>query len=188
MSIDFGALTSMAKFKPQTWFAVAFAGAAVLANNHYRWLPEIKPLEPTYANIIVGVVGFGLCVSMVGSFMALAKFFAIRKRIVFWFRRRRDVQDLRDYLPHMAPDEKVYIGYLLAANTKSLTCPMDGGKLKTLLSRGIIVLVLGGTPAHNMLSAPAVIPDHLWKVLRENEHLFPKPQGTRGGAPWFDRY
>ncbi len=188
MNLDLGSLTSLLKLKPQTWLGITAGAVMILVVNHFRWLPEIQPLESHLAMFLVGLAAFGFLVAGSAAVASIFRFFAIKARIARWFRKREEVRALKAYLPHMTSNERLYLGYLLETNAKSLWCHMDGGNLATLIARGIIVQTLGRTPTHNMLSVPAVVPDHIWEVLQEHRDLFPKPTMSRRGPPWFDSF
>ena len=87
----------------------------------------------------------------------------------------------------MTTKEREIIAYLLAKNQKTFTAASDGGHARTLLSRGIVIILARDGQLLDPENVPMTIPDHLWDVLQKHKDEFPyKPPdgGETEGAPW----
>jgi hypothetical protein len=84
----------------------------------------------------------------------------------------------------MTPDERAIIGYLLAENQKTFTCDHDGGNAATLISRGIVVLLVRPGQVVDPLNVPMTIPDPLWNILQAHKEQFPHRRNAEEGHPW----
>jgi hypothetical protein len=82
-------------------------------------------------------------------------------------------------------EEREIIAYLLAKNQKTFTAASDGGHARTLLSRGIVIILARDGQLLDPENVPMTIPDHLWDVLQKHKDEFPyKPPDETDGAPW----
>jgi hypothetical protein len=165
--------------------AVAIACGLFLMAASLRWLP---PLDPWMVLIAAaGLLLFG-CLAVASFLSALFKFFPIQEWFVHWINIRRQKRATQDYIPHMTPQERQIIAYLLAKNQKMFTCSTDGGYATTLISRGILIRALMGGQVFASEDMPVAVPDHIWDVLVAHKDQFPyKPErGERGGEihPW----
>jgi hypothetical protein len=115
------------------------------------------------------------------------KLFPLQTWILHWITIWRQKRDVRDYIPHMTPDERKIISYLLAKNQKMFTAAPDGGYAATLISRGIVVRALRPGQVFGYEDMPLAIPDHIWEVLLEHKDQFPYKPSRRGETevyPW----
>jgi hypothetical protein len=94
---------------------------------------------------------------------------------------------LHKYIPHMTEREREVISYLLAKNQKTFEAAADGGRVATLLSRGIVMIVARPNQHLDMDNVPMTIPDHLWDVLLKHKDQFPytpPPDDEVEPHPW----
>jgi hypothetical protein len=167
----------------QTTASTAACGLFLLVVR-LGWLPPLNPW------VIPSVTfGFLLCGCLALASVASEAFKSFSIHI--WIQRRLDIQKekraLRNYLPHITPDEHRIISYLLAKNQKMFTTVANGGYAATLLSRRIVVCCLQPPQYFDPCNMPMAIPDHLWDVFSKHKDQFPyeppKP-GETEDEPW----
>jgi len=114
------------------------------------------------------------------------RFFPIHKWVIHWINVRRARRDLAGYIPHMTPKEREILAYLLARNQKTFTAESDGGHAATLLSRGIVTLLVRPGQHVDAERVPMGIPDSLWEVLVRHRDDFPctVAKGEAVRHPW----
>lgn len=164
--------------------AIAAACGVFLTLAHWRWLPALDPWMIQLAVFSLLVSGFLAAASLIN---AVLKFFPVQKWIVYWLRIKREKAAVRNYIPHMTPDERAIIAYLLAKNQKMFTAEGSGGYAMTLISRAIVVRALQPGQMFDMENTPMTIPDHIWEVLLEHKKQFPYSPPAHGEVerhPW----
>jgi hypothetical protein len=113
--------------------------------------------------------------------------FSLRPPLEHRRQLRREQHDVRAYIPHMTPQERQIIAYLLAKNLKMFPADIDGEYAASLISKKIVVYALdhGEASAHGMV--PFEVPEHVWKVLVAERAEFPyqpPPAGEAERQPW----
>jgi hypothetical protein len=167
----------------QTAAGTAACGLFLLAG--YRGF--LPPLTPWMVQLVA--FGFLLCACLtVASCISTAlKIFPIQVWLVHWNNLRRAKRGLRDYIPHMTPDERAVIAYLIAKNQKTFSAEADGGKARVLLSRGIVTILARPGQQLDPENVPMAIPDPLWEVLQQHKQEFPYEPVEDDGVevhPW----
>jgi hypothetical protein len=157
-------------YLPREWIPDA-PRSLIAQNENWIWFPGIMAWT-------------GLAVRLL---LATHKFLPIQVWIVHWIEIERSKRGLRGYIKHMTPKEREIIAYLLAKNQKTFTAASDGGHARTLLSRGIVIILVRDGQLLDPENVPMTIPDHLWDVLQKHKDEFPHkpPDGDEtDGAPW----
>ena len=144
--------------------AIAAACALFLFAANRGLLPPLDPWMVQLAALAFLVCGFLALASFIS---ATLKFFPIQTWVVHWVNIHRGKKAVRDYIPHMTPQERAIIAYLLAKNQKMFTTEGDGGYAKTLISRRIVVRALAPNQMFDMLSMPVAIPGSRLEGLSE---------------------
>jgi hypothetical protein len=169
--------------KASGWQTAALAVAFGLT----LWLSASGGMPPLDAWAVqVLTLALTICALLTVASLAseVIKLFPIHVWLARELVRRREQRAVREYIPHMTPKEREIVGYLLSKNQKTFTCNQDGGYAATLISRGLIVRALRGGQVFDAFAMPAMVPDHVWQVLKENEDQFPSPSKD-GKAPWY---
>ena len=165
-----GLLASLLLYLPREWIPDA-PRSLIAQNENWIWFPGIMAWT-------------GLAVRLL---LAVHTFFPVQVWVVHWIELQRSKRRFRDYITHMTPKEREIIAYLIAKNQKTFTAAADGGHARTLLSRGIVMIVARDGQRLDPENVPMTIPDHLWDVLQEHKHEFPykPPEDDETEAyPW----
>ena len=157
--------------------AVAGACGLFLLFAHWGWLPPLDPWMIQLAAIAGLICGLLAIASIVS---AVLRFFPVQTWVVHSVNRHRAKRAVRDYIPHITPQEKKIIGYLLAKNQKIFSAESDGGYAAPLLSRGIVIVAARPGQHVSMSDVPMAIPDHVWDVLAKHKDQFPYKAPTPG--------
>jgi hypothetical protein len=164
--------------------AIAVAFGLFLLAGRTEWLPPLEPWMIQIAALVFLVCG---CLALASMGAAALRFFPIQVWIAHWIKMYRSKRGFRKYIPHMLPKEREIIAYLLAKNQKMFTAEADGGHARTLLSRGIVIVVAQHNQLLDPLDVPMTIPDHLWDVLQKHKQEFPytpAKDDEAEGHPW----
>jgi len=164
--------------------AIAVACALFLLIASWGWLPALPSLVTIAAAFALLICG---CLALASMGSAALRFFPVHTWFLHKVKTRREQRAARDYLPHMTPQERKIIGYLLANDQKSFTAAIDGGYAMTLISRGIVVRAVAPGQVFLENETPFKIPDHLWKVLADHRDKFPYTPPRKGDTephPW----
>ena len=143
-------------YLPREWIPDA-PRSLIAQNENWIWFPGIMAWT-------------GLAVRLL---LAAHKFLPIQVWIVHWIEIQRSKRGFRGYIRHMTPKEREIIAYLLAKNQKTFTAASDGGHARTLLSRGIVIILARDGQLLDPENVPMTIPDHLWDVLQKHKDEFP---------------
>lgn len=143
-------------YLPREWIPDA-PRSLIAQNENWIWFPGIMAWT-------------GLAVRLL---LAAHKFLPIQVWIVHWIEIQRSKRGFRGYIRHMTPKEREIIAYLLAKNQKTFTAASDGGHARTLLSRGIVIILARDGQLLDPENVPMTIPDHLWDVLEKHKDEFP---------------
>jgi hypothetical protein len=150
--------------------ALASACGLFLLFGRWGWVPPLDDWVVQTATFGLLLFGFLALASFIS---AVYRFFPIDKWVVHWITIHRERVGLREFIPYMAQDEREIIAYLLAKKQKTFCTDADGGRAKTLLSRGIVITVAQDRQHLDMQNVPMAIPDHLWSVLESHRDHFP---------------
>lgn len=175
--------------KASGWQTAAIAGACgiFLIAARWNWFP---PLDPWMVQLAAFVLLLNACLTVASFISAVLKFFPLQTWVMHRVMMRREKDAVRNYIPHMTPNERKIIAYLLARNQKMFVAAADDGYAMTLISRGIVVRALRPNQVFDMDDTPMVIPDHVWDVLLEHKREFPTAQSRQDPYephPWRQR-
>jgi hypothetical protein len=153
------------------------------ANRGWLGIPKLASwmiLSASFGGLICGCLAI---TSITGDFF---NFFSVVKRFNNLLSRRKQIHNLRNYIPHMTPEERAIIAYLLAKNQMAFTGASDGGYATTLIGQGIIILAARGNQHIPRNYVPWIIPEHIWKELLKHKQKFPfNPRpGEENVEPW----
>lgn len=168
----------------QTTALAAAFGCFLLLLQFDLLHPPQQPIATALATLAF-LVCAGLAIASIAH--AAADLFQPRAHFVDWMNRRRQRQNVRNYIPHMTPREKQIIAYLLDKNQKIITADQDGGYASTLISRGILVLALHRGQVFRASETPFTVPDHIWNEITKHKDQFPYTPVRRDGVephPW----
>lgn len=171
-------------FKLSLW--QTFGGAVICAG--YFLLP-VDTMAPPLANDFVAS-GFFLFLLIFGgltlvglmqwTFETFDPVGSIRQRLT----KRREVRELRKFIPYMTDKDRQIIGYLLYRKQRIFNYLEDGGYASDLIARGIVVFAVRQPQAVSEWRFPFEIPDHLWTELEQGKYEFEYRPDSDGVHPW----
>jgi Super-infection exclusion protein B len=173
--------------KASGWQTTALAAAFGLFL--FGWHEKYIPLQEEWILSFV-TLGFLICscLAIASVLSSIVKSFPFQRWLKQWWMCHRQRRALEKYIPFMTPIERRILAYLIDKQQKSFDAEADGGHARTLLSRGIVVIMARHGQSLDMEHVPMVIPDHLWAVLIKNKQAFPyeRPKGknTLEPHPW----
>jgi hypothetical protein len=96
-----------------------------------QWIPSAEAWEFGLAALGLFLFGFLWLANVVSSMLSI---FQPREWFVHSINIRRQIREVRDYIPHMTPIEREIIAYLLAKKQKTFVAAADGGHAMLLIS------------------------------------------------------
>ncbi|OAV52473.1 hypothetical protein A6U98_27135 [Rhizobium sp. WYCCWR10014] len=156
-------LKDLMEFMGASWpiaLGVLLASSGILyadnvASSYLASLPKWAPGAAFVAALFSGSV---LIVSALKSLINLARKPFMRKRRLAW--QAEHVAGLEDL-----PDSERYIlAWAIANSTQVVAAPYFNAHVKGLITRGYLLTTPG---SHSINETPLLIPDHIWKALKE---------------------
>jgi len=158
-------------------------GAIAVASGIFLLLFYLEVLQPpenqAWIYVPTGILLVATSLAIASFIKRITDYIKPQERFDASRRLKKERSQINEELQYLDDRERDVLGYLLYNKTRMVSVEVDGGWIKTLISKGIFQSALRPGQMFDVLSVPYQIPPYVWQILEENRDQFPDKPSPR---------